>query len=72
MMGRMMGTKEKRPERGVFIDALAERVSAGFELHSVCGDLFEKRARMMAEWAKFCDTITPVGEVVPIRGKTAA
>ena len=30
MMGRMMGRKEKRPERGVFTDALAERVAAAY------------------------------------------
>jgi integrase len=30
------------------------------------GDLFEKRARMMAEWAKFCTKVETKGAVVPM------
>lgn len=52
--------------------ALAHTIGNAVEAAYRRGDLFEKRARMMAEWAKFCDTITPAGEVVSIRGKTAA
>ncbi len=52
--------------------ALAHAIGNAVEAAYRRGDLFEKRARMMQEWAKFCDTITPTGEVVPIRGKTAA
>jgi len=52
--------------------ALAHAIGNAVEAAYRRGDLFEKRARMMAEWAKFCDTITPAGEVVPIRGKTVA
>ena len=32
------------------------------------GDLFEKRHRLMDEWARFCATPVKGGEVVPIRG----
>jgi integrase len=36
------------------------------------GDLFEKRRRMMADWAKHCATLAaPAGEVVPLRGRSA-
>lgn len=52
--------------------ALAHTIGDKVEAAYRRGDLFEKRARMMGEWAKFCDTITPAGEVVSIRGKTAA
>jgi len=31
------------------------------------GDLFAKRARMMADWAKFCAKSLQAGDVVPIR-----
>lgn len=30
-------------------------------------DLFEKRRKLMADWAKFCETQTPTGNVTPIR-----
>lgn len=35
------------------------------------GDLFEKRRRLAADWAKFCNTPAPGGDVVPLR-KTVA
>jgi integrase len=31
------------------------------------GDLFEKRQRLMAEWARYCGTIHKAGKVVPLR-----
>ena len=31
-------------------------------------ELLPQRQRMMAEWAKFCDTVEPAGEVTSIRG----
>jgi integrase len=31
------------------------------------GDLFEKRRRLMDEWARYCATSRPDGEVVPLR-----
>jgi integrase len=53
-------------------NGLAHAIGNAVEAAYRRGDLFEKRARMMQEWAKFCDTITPAGEVVPIRGRPAA
>jgi hypothetical protein len=32
------------------------------------GDLFEKRRRLMDEWARFCTSPAKSGKVVPIRG----
>ena len=53
--------------------AIGDKVEAAYRR----GDLFEKRRRMMDEWAKFCDTVQQPGEVVPINrqlkeGSTAA
>jgi hypothetical protein len=42
--------------------AIENRVEAAYRR----GDLFEKRRRLMADWAKFCET-SPAGEVVPLR-----
>ena len=37
------------------------------------GDLFDKRARLMAEWATFCRRVAPAGgDVVPLRKPEAA
>lgn len=33
------------------------------------GDLFEKRARLMADWAKFCGSIARSGNVLNINRK---
>ncbi|NDU85659.1 MAG: tyrosine-type recombinase/integrase, partial [Ferrovum sp.] len=35
------------------------------------GDLFEKRRRLMQDWANYCQSPAPAGKVVPIRGKQA-
>lgn len=51
--------------------ALAHSIGNAVEAAYRRGDLFEKRVRMMQDWAKFCDTITQAGEVVPIRRKAA-
>ena len=51
--------------------ALAHAIGNAVEAAYRRGDLFEKRARMMAEWARFCDTITTAGEVISIRAKEA-
>lgn len=51
--------------------ALAHTIGNAVEAAYRRGDLFEKRARMMQDWAKFCGTTTPAGEVVPLRNKTA-
>jgi integrase len=42
---------------------LADRVEAAYRR----GDLFEKRRRLMEDWAKFCAMPALPGEVVPIR-----
>lgn len=49
--------------------ALAHTIGDKVEAAYRRGDLFEKRRRMMEEWAKHCDTVQPVGGVVvSIRG----
>ncbi len=53
--------------------ALAHTIGNAVEAAYRRGDLFEKRARMMQEWAKFCDTPAfSSAEVVPLKGKSAA
>jgi integrase len=42
---------------------LSDRVEAAYRR----GDLFEKRRRLMEDWAKFCGRTVTAGEVVPIR-----
>ena len=44
--------------------AVADKVEAAYRR----GDLFEKRRRLMNEWAKYCATPIRSGDVVPIRG----
>lgn len=48
--------------------ALAHTIGDKVEAAYRRGDLFEKRTRMMAEWARFCETTTAAASVVPIRG----
>ena len=52
--------------------ALAHTIGNKVEAAYRRGDLFEKRRRMMEDWARFCDTVQSAGEVVPIRAKAAA
>lgn len=52
--------------------ALAHTIGNKVEAAYRRGDLFEKRRHMMQTWSDFCDTITRAGEVVPLRGNTAA
>lgn len=47
--------------------ALAHTIESKVEAAYRRGDLFEKRRRMMRDWAKFCGTIQTAGEVVPMR-----
>lgn len=42
--------------------AIGDRVEAAYRR----GDLFEKRRRMMADWATYCDTLSAKGEVVAL------
>jgi integrase len=47
--------------------ALAHAVENKVEAAYRRGDLFEKRRRLMADWAKFCETPLAAGKVVPLR-----
>jgi len=49
--------------------ALAHAISNGVEAAYRRGDLFEKRRRLMEEWAGFCSSPVVTGEVVPLRGR---
>ena len=49
-------------------DAIPNKVEAAYRR----GALLEKRRRLMAEWATYCDAIaTPVGDVIPLRKRQA-
>ena len=52
--------------------ALAHTIGDKVEAAYRRGDLFEKRARMMAEWAKFCDAPAPAGNVILLQREGAA
>jgi integrase len=55
--------------REVVEAALAHVVSDKTEAAYQRGDLFEKRRRLMAEWARYCASVTTTtGAVVPLRG----
>jgi integrase len=47
--------------------ALAHAIGNKVEAAYRRGDLFEKRSRLMADWARFCRTVHKAGEVVAIR-----
>lgn len=51
--------------------ALAHTVSDQVEAAYRRGDLFEKRRRLMAEWAKYCETPKVVAKVLPLRKKAS-
>jgi integrase len=49
--------------------ALAHAIANGVEAAYRRGDLFEKRARLMQDWADFCSRpSSSTGDVVPLRG----
>lgn len=52
--------------------ALAHTISNKVEAAYRRGDLFEKRRRMMEDWARFCATVEQQGTVVPLKRKPAA
>ena len=52
--------------------ALAHTITNKVEAAYRRGDMFEKRRRMMDEWAKFCDTVETKGDGIPINRKPAA
>lgn len=74
--------------RSAFRDWAAERTSYAHEVcemalaHTIAnkseaayrrGDLFEKRQRLMTDWAEYCASVAAAGgDVVPIRGEVAA
>lgn len=45
--------------------AIGDKVEAAYRR----GDLFDKRRRMMTEWAAFCNKVTTSAEVVPINAR---
>jgi integrase len=47
--------------------ALAHAIENKVERAYRRGDLSQKRRRLMADWARFCEAPAPAGEVVPIR-----
>lgn len=51
--------------------ALAHAIGNDVEAAYRRGDLFEKRRRLMRDWAKFCDTLTSAADVTPIRSTAA-
>jgi integrase len=51
--------------------ALAHSIGDKVEAAYRRGDLFEKRRRMMDDWAKFCRQTALIADVVPIRSNTA-
>lgn len=51
--------------------ALAHTVSDQVEAAYRRGDLFEKRRRLMNEWAKYCETTKQAGKVLPMRRKAS-
>ena len=58
--------------REVIEHALAHQLKDKAEAAYARGSLFDKRRRLMADWAKFCATVMPAASVSPIRGNTAA
>lgn len=52
--------------------ALAHSIGDKVEAAYRRGDLFDKRRRMMADWATFCGTASISADVVPIKGKRKA
>jgi len=52
--------------------ALAHAVGDKVEAAYRRGDLFEKRRRLVEDWAKFCTTPTTKGKVVNLRGDLSA
>jgi integrase len=51
--------------------ALAHTVGNAVEAAYRRGDLFEKRTRLMTDWAEYCDQPASKANVVPIRGEAS-
>jgi len=58
--------------REVIEHALAHQLKDKAEAAYARGTLFDKRRRLMADWAKYCNTVAATGTVTPINSKTAA
>ena len=50
--------------------ALAHAIGSDVEAAYRRSDLFEKRRRLMNDWAKYCEQ-SEAGKVIPMRGKTS-
>lgn len=57
--------------REVIEHALAHQLKDKAEASYARGTLFDKRRRLMADWAKHCSTVANVASVTPINSKTA-
>jgi integrase len=51
----------------VIEQSLAHTISNAVERAYRRGDLFDKRRRLLDEWARFCNTPAPVGDVIPLQ-----
>jgi integrase len=49
--------------------ALAHAVGNAVERAYRRGDLFEKRRKLMDDWARYCTQLPVTGDVIPIRGR---
>lgn len=58
--------------REVIEHALAHQLKDKAEAAYARGTLFEKRARLMEDWARYCDTTQQAGAVVPLLRSTTA
>jgi len=58
--------------REVIEHALAHQLKDKAEAAYARGSMFDKRRRLMADWAKFCSVVATAGKVTPIRSNTAA
>jgi len=66
---RMWAAEQTNFPREVAEQALAHSLPDKVEAAYQRSDLFEKRRRLMEEWARYCATPAKAGEVVPIRGR---
>lgn len=57
--------------REVIEHALAHQLKDKAEAAYARGSLFDKRRRLMADWAKYCAVATSAGQVTPIRSNAA-
>ena len=57
--------------REVIEHALAHQLKDKAEAAYARGSLFDKRRRLMADWAKYCGTVAKAGNVTPIRSTAA-